>query len=114
MNVVRNADHLVRFIAAHENIALVVSEVWACILLVSAGLLLRSFLRVFDVNLGFEPDHAASIKIDYDDAASSFDAGAAKRSASSQQILARIAALPGVSAAGMAGLPPLGPKPTAG
>jgi hypothetical protein len=38
---------------------LVVSEVaLACVLLVGAGLLLRSFLRVLDVDLGFEPSHA--------------------------------------------------------
>ncbi len=61
MNVVHNADHLVRVFAAHENLALVVSEVsLACILLVSARLRLRSFLGVFDVNLGLESDHAAS------------------------------------------------------
>src|SRR5205085_10946951 len=47
--------------------ALVISEVaLACILLVSAGLLLRSFLRVLDVDLGFQPARAAALKIDYD------------------------------------------------
>ena len=36
--------------------ALVITEVaLACVLLVGAGLLLRSFLRVLDVDLGFEP-----------------------------------------------------------
>jgi predicted permease len=97
----------------HERVraALSVSEVaLACVLLVSAGLLLRSFLKVLDVNLGFEPDHAASIKVDYDDTGSSFDSSAAKRAASFQQILARISALPGVKAAGMADYLPLGPN----
>ena len=54
----------------HERIraSLVIFEVaLACVLLVSAGLLLRSFVKVLDVDLGFQPDRAASIKIDYDD-----------------------------------------------
>jgi predicted permease len=97
----------------HERVrtALVVSEVaLACVLLVSAGLLLRSFLKVLDVDLGFQPDRAASIKVDYDDRAPSDDASVAKRSAIFQQILARVGALPGVEAAGMADYLPLGPN----
>lgn len=97
----------------HERIraALVVSEIaLACVLLVSAGLLLRSFLKVLDVDLGFQPDRAASIKVDYDDTAPSPDASVEKRSAIFQQILARASALPGVEAAGMADFLPLGPN----
>src|SRR4029077_19715448 len=66
----------------HERVrsVLVVSEVaLACMLLVSAGLLLRSFLKVLDVDLGFQPDRAASIKIDYDDSAPTDNASQAKR-----------------------------------
>src|SRR5207253_1851728 len=88
-----------------------VSEVaLACVLLVSAGLLLRSFLKVLDVDLGFEPDHAASINVEYDDSAPSFEAGAAKRGAIFQQVLTRIGALPGVQAAGIGDYLPLGPN----
>jgi predicted permease len=97
----------------HERVraALVVSEVaLACVLLVSAGLLMRSFLKVLDVDLGFQPDRAAAIKIDYDDSAPSGDASQAKRGAIFQQILARVSALPGVQAAGMADYLPLGPN----
>ena len=54
----------------HERLrsALVISEVaLACVLLIGAGLLLRSFIRVLDVDLGFQPSTAATIKVDYDD-----------------------------------------------
>ncbi len=97
----------------HERIraALVISEVaLACVLLVSAGLLLRSFLKVLDVDLGFQPDRAASIKVDYGDTAPTPEATVARRSAIFQQILARVSALPGVDAAGMADFLPLGPN----
>ena len=44
---------------------LVVSEVaLACVLLVGAGLLIRSFVRVLNVNLGFQPERAAAWRID--------------------------------------------------
>ena len=45
--------------------ALVVSEIaFACVLVVGAGLLIRSFLRVLDINLGFRPERAAAMRID--------------------------------------------------
>jgi predicted permease len=97
----------------HERVraALVVSEIaLACVLLVSAGLLLRSFLNVLDVDLGFQPDRAASIKVDYDDSAPSADASQSKRGEIFQQIIARVSALPGVEAAGMSDYLPLGPN----
>jgi len=97
----------------HERIraALVVSEIaLACVLLVSAGLLMRSFLKVLDVDLGFQPDRAASIRVDYDDSASSEEASEAKRGEIFQQIIASVSTLPGVEAAGMADYLPLGPN----
>ena len=66
----KDAGHGMSAGRKHDGCAplLVVSEVaLACVLLVGAGLLLRSFLRVLDVDLGFEPSRAAAIKIDYDD-----------------------------------------------
>ena len=90
---------------------LVISEVaLACVLLVSAGLLLRSFLKVLDVDLGFQPDQAASIKVDYDDSAPTQTASQEKRGAIFQQVVDRISALPGVEAAGIADYLPLGPN----
>ncbi len=97
----------------HERVraALVVSEIaLACVLLVSAGLLLRSFLKVLDVDLGFQPDRAASIKVDYDDSAPTEEAKQAKRGEIFQEIIARVSALPGVEAAGMSDYLPLGPN----
>lgn len=91
---------------------LVVSEVaLACMLLVGAGLLLRSFLNVLKVDLGFEPDHAAAIKVDYDDNVPGDKDGslsAQKRGVMFQQILERVSALPGVEVAGMVDYLPLG------
>jgi predicted permease len=97
----------------HERVraALVVSEVaLACVLLVSAGLLLHSFVKVLDVDLGFQPDRSASIKVDYDDSAPSQEASQLKRGAIFQQIISRVSALPGVEAAGISDYLPLGPN----
>ena len=95
----------------HDRVraVLVISEVaLACVLLVGAGLLLRSFLRVLDVDLGFQPDHAASINVDYDDSAPTGDAQAAKLKLILQQVIARVSALPGVESAGIVDYLPLG------
>jgi predicted permease len=83
--------------------ALVISEVaLACVLLIGAGLLLRSFLRVLDVDLGFQPSRAAAIKVDYDDGGNR-----ARRSAILQEILRRVSAIPGIESAGMSDKLPL-------
>lgn len=97
----------------HDRVraTLVISEVaLACVLLVGAGLLLRSFLRVMDIDLGFQPEHAASIKVDYDDSAPNGDAQTAKRGQIFQQVIARVSRLPGVEAAGIVDYLPLGPN----
>lgn len=45
--------------------ALVVAEVAvACVLLVGAGLLIRSFVHVLDVDMGFKAEHAATLRVD--------------------------------------------------
>jgi predicted permease len=97
----------------HERVraVLVVSEIaLACVLLVSAGLLLRSFLKVLDVDLGFQPERAASIKVEYDDRAATDEASQAKRGEIFQQVIDRVSALPGVQAAGISDYLPLGPN----
>ena len=95
----------------HERLraVLVISEVaLACVLLVGAGLLLRSFLKVLDIDLGFQPDQAASMKVDYDDGGFDQAVRETKRGVALQQIVARVSALPGVQAAGFADFLPLG------
>ncbi|HKR28327.1 MAG TPA: ABC transporter permease, partial [Acidobacteriaceae bacterium] len=91
--------------------ALVISEVaLACVLVVGAGLLLRSFLKVLDVDLGFAPDQAASIKMEVNYSAPTAEASVAKLSQALQQAIARVSALPGVEAAGVVDYLPLGPN----
>jgi predicted permease len=89
----------------HErlNATLVVSEIaMACVLLVGAGLLLRSFLRVLDVDLGFQPSHVAAIKMDCDDGGNP-----ARRGMLLWDVLQQVNAIPGVKAAGVTDMLPL-------
>jgi predicted permease len=82
---------------------LVISEVaLACVLLVGSGLLLHSFLRVLNVNLGFQPAQAMTIKVDYNDSNDP-----AKRDAIFQEVLRRAGTIPGVEAAGISDMLPL-------
>jgi predicted permease len=76
---------------------LVITEIGlACVLLIGAGLLLRSFLRVLDVDLGFEPSRAAAVSVDYDDGGN-----AAKQAAIWQEVVSRASQIPGVLGAGI-------------
>jgi predicted permease len=91
---------------------LVVSEIaLACVLLVGSGLLIRSFLRVLDVDLGFRPDMVTAIRIDPDqqvlDSQSRFTAYV-------NEALRLTKALPGVQAAAIADGLPLGKNRTWG
>jgi predicted permease len=102
----------------HERLRglLVISEVaLACVLLTGAGLLLRSFLRVLDVDLGFQPSRAAVIKVDYDDGydprrngEEAFQELRARRGAILQEMLRNINSIPGIESAGVADMLPLG------
>jgi len=98
----------------HDRIRsiLVVSEVTlACVLLVGAGLLLRSFLRVLNVDLGFQPERAAAVKVEYDDSVPGDKDGtlsAQRRGVIFQEVITRVSAIPGVEAAGITDYLPLG------
>jgi predicted permease len=91
--------------------ALVVSEiVFACVLLVGAGLLMRSLIRVLDVDMGFEPARAATIRVDPD----SRYATPEQQNAYIDEVLRRVKEIPGVEAAGMTDALPLGRNRTWG
>jgi predicted permease len=98
----------------HERLRsiLVVTEVaLACVLLVGAGLLLRSFIQVLDVDLGFQPQHAAAVNVDYDDSVPNDKTGelsAARRGVIFQEVIRRVSAIPGVEAVGISDYLPLG------
>lgn len=85
--------------------ALVVAEIaLACVLLIGAGLLLRSFLRVLDTNPGFRVEQAATWRI---------EAGPKYRTNEDvltlyRTLTERLAALPGVVSVGVTDTLPLG------
>jgi len=83
---------------------LVVSEIaFACVLLIGAGLLIRSFLRVLDVNPGFQPERAAALRIDPSFRILSF----AQQNAFIDDVLNRTRSAPGIVAAGITDALPL-------
>ncbi len=83
--------------------AFVVTEIaFSCALLFGSGLLLESLRKVMDVHLGFQPQHAASLRID-----PAVPSGPA-RSAYFDDLLGRVRGLPGIGAAGMTDVIPLG------
>ena len=82
---------------------LLVSEVaLACLLLIGAGLLLRSFVTLLDRDQGFDPAQALVLKIDPPDSYAS-----AQRLAFLDEAAARARAIPGVEAAGVSDTLPL-------
>ncbi len=105
-STLKDGGHGVSTGRAHGRIraALVTAQIaLACILLTGAGLLLRSFLRLLDTDLGFEPQHAAVLTLEIPDADNR-----PRRTAYLQSILNDVRALPGVQSAGVADMLPLG------
>jgi predicted permease len=91
--------------------ALVVSEIaFACVLLVGAGLLIRSFLKVLEVNLGFRPERVASLRVDPEQGFDSQE----KANAYFDEVLRRAKSVPGVVGAGLTDALPLGRNRTWG
>jgi predicted permease len=93
--------------ARHEwtRAALVVAELaLTCTLLVGAGLLTRSFVRVLDQDLGFRPERAVAVRID----PSRRFASAGERVAYFDEALRRVREAPGVQTAGLTDVLPMG------
>lgn len=83
---------------------LVITELaFACILLVGSGLLIRSFLRVLDVNLGFQPERAAALRVDPSFRIANFT----QQNAFVDDLLHRARSVPGIAAAGITDVLPL-------
>ena len=76
---------------------------FACLLLVGTGLLIRSFLRVLDVDLGFQPQRLATLRID----PSSEYSTQARRNAYFGEALRLVQNTPGIEACGLTDVLPL-------
>ena len=84
---------------------LVVSEVaLACVLLVGAGLLIRSFLRLLEVDPGFRPEQTASWRIEPGGRYEKSE----QRLALFDQLIPRVESIPGVESVGLTDSLPLG------
>jgi putative ABC transport system permease protein len=97
--------------------SLVVAEVaLACVLLVTGGLLVKSFQRVLDVDLGFEAAGAVAWQINPSVEFNPYSGpeGMAEVNAYFDQIASRIADIPGVEAVGLSDALPLGRNRTWG
>jgi len=91
--------------------ALVVSEIaFACVLLVGAGLLIRSLAGVLKVNMGFDPAHTSTIRVDPDSRATT----QAQRLAYMDDVLRRVSQGPGIERAAITDALPLGRNRTWG
>ena len=85
---------------------LVAAEVALAVALLSGSvLLIKSFGRVMETELGFEPEGAAALTVDLPSV--NYPGNSPRMSAFHLQVLERIAAVPGVTAAGFVNVPPL-------
>ena len=90
---------------------LVVSEIaFACVLLVGAGLLIRSLISVLDVDMGFEPSRAVAVRVDPEQRGMTRE----QRLAYLDEVLRLARAIPGVDGAAITDAVPLGRNRTWG
>ena len=91
--------------------ALVVSEIaFACVLLVGAGLLIRSLAAVMDVKMGFEPARSATMRVDPDGRITTPE----QRLAYLDDVLRRVSQAPGIERAAITDALPMGRNRTWG
>jgi predicted permease len=84
---------------------LVVSEIaLAYVLLVGAGLLTRSFVKVLQVDLGFAPEHTVSVRVD------TRYLPLPERITYYDRLVERVATVPGIESVGLSDTQPLGFK----
>jgi predicted permease len=88
--------------------SLVVSEMaLACVLLVGCGLLMRSFVNVLDVDLGFRPEHVVALRVEPQSGGKSFKSSK-DFVAYIDEVLRLVRNVPGVRSATIADGLPLG------
>ena len=75
-----------------RNLLVVAEITFACVLLVGAGLLIRSLLRVLDVEMGFRPEQTAAMRVDPDARLDTRET----RNAYFDEVLRRVREVPGV------------------
>ena len=95
---------------------LIGSETALClILLAGAGLMLRSFAKLMEVQPGFRPEHVLTVQVPMPSFLSAVDSFSSRKEVETHQafeyrdIIGRIRAMPGVAAAGITTVLPLGP-----
>lgn len=93
----RNRTHL-------KNLLVVTQVALSLILLIGAGLLLRSFMRLLDVNPGFDASHILTMDVSLPTVKY---AKPEQQIAFFDEVLRRVAVLPGVRSAGMSAALPL-------
>jgi predicted permease len=95
---------------AARNTLVVVEVALASVLLVGAGLLLRSFTALLKVDLGFQPQHAMAWRVD---PSRSFDTQS-QAATYLDGVVRSVASIPGVEAVGLSDVLPLGRNRTWG
>lgn len=95
---------------------LIVAETALClILLAGAGLMLRSFTKLMEVQPGFRPEHVLTVQVPMPSFLSAVDSFRSRKEVETHQafeyrdIIERIRAMPGVTSAGITTVLPLGP-----